>query len=111
MRTRDVAQAFHRHDARDRLADQGKHLARAGVEEQRLLIKDQVLVERESTPPALDTPRGIDPVDPASPSWTLVPDCVLVTTMLVLLAIPVISDPIPHRQDLPDTSRGDVPLF
>ena len=42
------AQARHRHHGRDRLPHQREHPARPGVEEQRLLVHDQVLVEAEA---------------------------------------------------------------
>jgi hypothetical protein len=40
-----VAQALHGQDGGHRLPDEREHPAGAGVEEQRLLVHDQVLVE------------------------------------------------------------------
>ena len=48
VREADVAEARRRQHGLDRLADEREHPARAGVEEQRLLVDDQVLVEGES---------------------------------------------------------------
>ena len=47
MRQPDEAQAIDRHDALDRLAHQGKHFARPGMKQQRLVIHHDVLVEIE----------------------------------------------------------------
>ena len=48
VREGDVAQARQRQHLADRLGDEREHAARAGVEEQRLVVDDQVLVEVEA---------------------------------------------------------------
>ncbi|MCQ4345941.1 hypothetical protein NGA35_00555 [Pseudomonas stutzeri] len=57
----DVAQALDRQHAGHRLAHQREQPARAGVEQQRLVVEQQVLVEREAA--ALHPHRGVDAVD------------------------------------------------
>jgi len=57
----DVAQARERQHLADRLGDQREHAARAGVEEERRLVRDQVLVEAEGA--AGKHGRGVDAVD------------------------------------------------
>jgi len=44
-----MAQPLYRHNRPDRLAHKREHPAQSGVEEQRLVVGDQVLVEREAT--------------------------------------------------------------
>jgi hypothetical protein len=61
MRERDPAKLFDREHGGDRLLHQREHLARTGVEDQRLVIDDEVLVEREPTGHAPD--RRVDAVD------------------------------------------------
>jgi hypothetical protein len=45
VREANVTKLFHRHDARNRLADKRKHLAWPGVKKQRFIIKDEILIE------------------------------------------------------------------
>jgi hypothetical protein len=48
MREGDVAKLLDRQDARDRLMDEWKHSPRARMKEQRVIIHDEVLVERKA---------------------------------------------------------------
>ena len=48
MREGEVAQAAHRQHGFDRGARRFEDAAQAGVEEQRLVVDDQILVEREA---------------------------------------------------------------
>ncbi len=62
VRERDVAQSLDRHDRGDRFAHQREHPARTGVEEERLVVDQQVLVEAEALAVG-EVDRGVDAVD------------------------------------------------
>jgi hypothetical protein len=61
----NVAKLFDRQHACHRFTHEWKHLSRAGVEEQWVVIHDEVLVERESTC-TFNRNRGVNPIDPVS---------------------------------------------
>ena len=70
-----------RQDGGHRLPDEREHPAGAGVEEQRLLIHDQVLVEAEASRHQVH--GRADPVDPVRP-----PEVIVAQAMPALRAMP-----------------------
>jgi hypothetical protein len=90
VREGDMPQLRHRHHRLHRLEYQREQLPQPGVEQQRFVVVDQVLVERETHIAGNDT-GVLMRYRRSAISWTLVPDCVLVTGMVacVLEEVPV----------------------
>ena len=70
MREGKVAEPLDRQDAGDRLSHQREHLAQSGVEEQRLIINYEVLVEGEPAA-AFEYNRRIDAIYPRITSYNV----------------------------------------